>query len=178
MKIKIVTGCIVIFAVIFCIKILPLFMPIKYAVKELPQNSEYFIVEGIKTTGYEWLIVGNQNGCDKSLYREINILGKAPFYKFYNDDSSRDNRYICYGEIIHDIPRPRPNMGDDRLIEEDVLSVDRWDIMYPVQRDMPFLSGNYICLYDIYYGEHYTVKEMLKGLYIWNYKSFIPENLK
>jgi hypothetical protein len=161
--------------VIFMIKILPLFLPIKYANLQLPKNmGEYIVVRGIKTTGYEWEVTGDQNG----LYAErshnikcVNMIGNVPSCKFYSDYSTGDNQFICYGEYEY---QPYDGVAGHNIYGEDVFHVERWEIMYPIQRDFfigVFIPKNYICRYDMYYSKGYTFGEMLKGLYIWNYKS-------
>lgn len=157
------------------IKVLPLFLPIKYAVEELPKNeSEYIVVTDYKVTGYEWLVIGEQNG----LYAEhsqnikcINMIGNIPISKFYSDYSTGDNRFICYGEYEY---QPYDGISGHNIYGEYVFNVSRWDIMYPIKRELfigVLIPKNYICRYDLYYDKGYTFKEMLQGVYIWNYKT-------
>lgn len=164
---------------LFVIKILPLFLPIQYAIKDLPQNTgEYYVLRGEKVTGYKWSIIGNQNGLyaeDSLQERDINLIGNEPIYHFFSDASSGNNRFICYGEIVYDSPKQRPNMGSSAPeLAEYVLNVDRWDITYPVDRDLFFailIPKTYLCRYDFYYDKHYSFFEMIKGVYVWNYKT-------
>ncbi len=49
-----------------------------------------------------------------------------------------------------------------------------WDIMYPIDRDLflgILIPQTYLCRYDFYYDKQYSFFEMIKGLYIWNYKT-------
>ena len=171
-----ITSSIIVISII--IKVLPLFLPIKYATVDLPQNTnEYIIVRGIKTTGYEWKVVGDQNGVydqDSQNVKCINMIGNVPIYKFYSDYSTGDNIFICYGKYEY---QPYDGVAGHNIHGEDVFLVECWEIMYPVQRDFfigVLIPKNYICRYDIYYDKGYTFCEMLKGLYIWNYK-ILPE---
>ncbi len=114
--------------VVFVIKILPLFLPIQYAIKDLPQNN-YYILRGEKVTGYQWSIIGDQNGLyaeDSLQKRDINLIGNEPIYNFFSDSSSGNNKFVCYGEIVYDSPKQRPNMGSSGSeLDEYVLNVVR-----------------------------------------------------
>jgi hypothetical protein len=89
---------------LFLIKILPLFLPIKYALKELPKSTgEYWIVKGVKVTGYAYYTIGDENGLysDLSHGRYINIIENEPFSTFNDTYDPGNNRFICYGEIVY-----------------------------------------------------------------------------
>jgi hypothetical protein len=170
----------ILFVVLFVVKVLPVFLPIKYALKELPQNTgEYWILKGEKVTGYQWSIIGDQSGLyegeNYKYVSNINIIGNKPIYNFFSDYSSGTNKFVCYGEIVYHLSKSKPNMGTGSpVIGENVLNVNQWDIMYPINRDLligKLIPKNYLCRYDFYYDKHYTLREMLKGLYIWNYKT-------
>lgn len=173
---SVICICLEVFIIIaYVVKILPLFLPIKYAVKQLPQNGdEYIIVQEYEVTGYEWLVIGNQNGfySDDSLsFRAINIDWNEPLCQPYAYGEPYNNQFICYGEYEY---QPYDGVAGHNIYGEDVFHVERWEIMYPIQRDLfigVFIPKNYICRYDMYYSKGYTFGEMLKGLYIWNYKS-------
>lgn len=166
---------------LFVIKVLPLFLPIQYARKELPQNTgEYWVVEGQKVTGYNWRVIGDQSGLyskDSKNFRDINLIGNKPLYNFNDTGGTENNIFICYGEIVYDPPKRRPNTGNSAPpIAEYVLNVRHWEIMYPIKRGLfsgAILPKNYLCLFDAYRDKHYSFGEMLKGLYIWNYKTIM-----
>lgn len=167
----------ILFMILFVIKILPLFLPLKYAIKELPQDSmNYIIVKGIKTTGYWWSVIGDQNGMfeeGSKNFKDINIRGKMPIYGFYSDYSPGNNKIICYGKYVY---VPYDGIQGHSRSGEDVFVVDHWDIMYPIDRDLfigKLIPKDYLCLYDFYYSAYskrYSIAEMLKGLWLWNYK--------
>lgn len=166
---------------LFVIKILPLFLPLKYSVKKLPQNAtDYIVVEGTKTTGYWWTVIGNQDGMFEEGSRDlkdINIRGEMPIYGFYDDYSPGSNKIICYGKYVH---VPYDGIMGHCGSGEDIFVVDHWDIKYPIDRDLfeRMIPNDYLCLYDFYYSafsKRYGIAEMLNGLWLWNYKDRYEE---
>ena len=157
-------------------------MPIKYAIKEFPRDMEqYIIIDGRASASYKWHIIGDSDigyfDNDNFSGDDIVIIGNEPISPFYFYDSAGDNQFICYGnyKYIYDGVEGHKNV-------ERAFEVRRWEIIYPIKRGYFLISicipKNYICLYDIYCDKDYTFKEMLKGLYIWNYKSFTPKTIK
>ena len=130
---------------------IPNIIPCKFAVKEnqLKNKDNYILVKMIRTTGFNWGIVGDQNGrfVDKDgiEYMEfVELKNNIPVKNYGAGVFWGDNTYVCYGEFTGE--------GDFYGEEYRIFTVTDWDILFPITRNalrdiIPTPNG-YLSLYD------------------------------
>lgn len=117
------------------------------AVKEHELSGEsYILCKRARTTGFDWIIVRNENG--EKAYELCNIIGPNPFvelelsYEF----AMANNTYIFY------IEEKKVYYSEETKQDTTEYRVTGWDILYPVKHsDVPILFGTkkYITKSDI-----------------------------
>jgi len=122
-------------------------LPEKYAVKRedlLNSNEAYYLVEWVRTTGIEWMIVGDQTG----LYSEAKyamLIGEVPDIVSNYSIATARNTYVCYGEYIGE----KENTILGETLSEYIMI--GWDILYPIKRNtvLPFWPSSYLSRMDM-----------------------------
>lgn len=127
--------------------LLPNIIPIKTAVdsKSLKNKGKYIMVKQAKTTGYDWRIIGDENGA-YNRSRGIKLTGKNPIKGYSLGIQMADNTYICYGEF-----KGSYKSHEDTL---DVFEVYEWDILNPIVRQsireyFMYTPKSYLDIYDL-----------------------------
>lgn len=120
------------------------FIPVKHAVKQehLEKTDEYIIVNVQKATISQWIAVGDNNG-EYDAPKDVRLTGEAPSGYNYDVEVGH-NTFICYGKF--------DGLGDLHGEKYDIFNVERWEILYPVNRNSPFdwiLPNSYLCRFDM-----------------------------
>ena len=105
-------------------------IPVKIAVTEasLKNKTGYILIERMTTTGFSWVIVGDENG----FYYEgdgrfVQLTGKEPAEGCGLSIEWGRNVYVCYGEVTGE------GYFDSDFYQ--IYDVKKWDILYPVDRN-------------------------------------------
>lgn len=164
---KIIAAALII--TFFIIKVLPFFLPIRFAVSEneLNKSDNYIICRrgDCYCIGTEWNVLRSNDEIYKSgTYMIVEgISNPGNIYGAYGFEN--ENQFVFYGE------------PDKTAEDKAVFNANKWDVLYPVKHQ-EFLGGliskKYLCLYDT----EYTFKRQMKlfnKVFIWNYKSFSKE---
>jgi hypothetical protein len=109
---------------------------IREAVKEKDIiDSKYILCKMAATTGFDWLMIKDENGMNTHAY--CNIVGEMPFDElvFTRDFSLANNTFIFYIEERKDVYCELNQQDEIEYV------VTGWDILYPVRHsEMFFLN--------------------------------------
>lgn len=159
MKLK---KCFIIISCIYLISILivsvVLFFPIKFAIKDNGQNlkndkyEEVYLIETSSASDGYYVAKKQKNNIKKDLY--FAILSGENFEKNLgmvlglHSELKNNNKFIIYGKSYKYIPKIN-NYG---------FNVEKWDIIYPIEREPSlyslFVSKSYLTLFDYIYNEY------------------------
>ena len=110
---------------------------LKTAVKETElTNTNYILCKRARTTGFDWLLIKNENG--EKTDELCNINGPSPFddYKLDYEFVMADNTFVFYVK--------EKQMKYSEAVSQDAIefTVTGWDVLYPVKHsDMFDFSG-------------------------------------
>lgn len=122
-----------------------IFYPVKLAVHEEQlshQDDEFIIVEWVRTTGFDWRIIGDEDGfydCPKF----VKLTNKYPTSMNY-DTLIQGNKYVCFGKYANQV-----QVGDYVC---DVFNVARWEVLYPVRGCLGGISSYGLTVVDFLNG--------------------------
>ena len=132
----------ILFAVIIIAVIIG-FIPVKHAVKRLNEADDYIAVNVEKATISQWIAVGDNKG-DYEVQNDVRLTGNAPSGYNYAVEVGH-NTFICYGKF--------DGVGDLHGEKYDIFNVEKWEILYPVKRNLRFdwiLPNSYLCRFDMW----------------------------
>lgn len=124
-------------------------MILKTAVKESELvDKRYILCKEAVTTGFEWIMIRNEDGQKTQAY--CNIIGAQPFvdYKLKYEFHLAYNTFIFYIE--------EKNMVYSEVTKQDEIEyvVTGWDILYPVKHSESFV-------FDIFRTKKYITEDDL-----------------
>jgi hypothetical protein len=134
---------------LFIIKILPLFLPIKYAITEeqIDKSRNYIIIKMARDSGTCRYEIENNNGVVEPA-KEIALVAYDPVYLFnYGIEYALSNKFVLYREKVD--REFVYTIGGQQFHLDNVFEVKDWDILSPISRsDTLNLPKSYITFLD------------------------------